>query len=76
LVQAKADGGLGIGTLITSLIFLALILLTVAFLMFSGVDVAKEDEAQGKPAAGAGHNRASFPVTRPDMNYGHEDMNV
>lgn len=38
LSQARADGGLGIGTTATSLVFLTAILGTVAFLSITGVD--------------------------------------
>lgn len=41
LSQAKADGGLGLGTTVTSYIFLALILLTVTYLSVTKRDTAK-----------------------------------
>lgn len=42
--QAKADGGLGLGTVVTSSIFLLAILITVIYLSITKKDVAKVDE--------------------------------
>ena len=42
LSQPRDEKGLGLGTLITSLVFLGLILITALFLAFSRVDVATE----------------------------------
>jgi uncharacterized membrane-anchored protein len=42
LASPKADGGLGLGTFVTSLIFLATILATVVYLSITRVDVTEE----------------------------------
>jgi len=48
LSQARADGGLGLGTTLTSCIFLGAILLTVVYLAVSRVDVTTPQEARAK----------------------------
>lgn len=48
--QAKADGGLGLGTTVTSLIFLGLILALVVYLQRSKVDLEEVDETEAVPA--------------------------
>jgi uncharacterized membrane-anchored protein len=56
LSQPKADGGLGLGTTVTSVIFLTAILAVVVYLTVSKVDLIKTDPAIiGSPSiAGAG----------------------
>ncbi|MFE2282979.1 hypothetical protein ACFXDJ_02195 [Streptomyces sp. NPDC059443] len=46
-----ADGGLGLGTAVTSVIFLAAILATVVYLTFSRSDVIEAQELTGTPPA-------------------------
>jgi uncharacterized membrane-anchored protein len=46
LGSAKADGGLGVGTLWTSVLFLATILLTVVYLTFTRRDETKDSAAK------------------------------
>ncbi len=48
LSQAQPDGGLGLGTTVTSGIFLAAILFTVIYLAITRVDVTTPAEAQAK----------------------------
>jgi uncharacterized membrane-anchored protein len=48
LSQAQTDGGLGLGTTVTSGIFLGAILLTVIYLAVSRVDVTTPAEARAK----------------------------
>lgn len=48
LSQAQTDGGLGLGTTVTSGIFLGAILLTVIYLALSRVDVTTPAEARAK----------------------------
>lgn len=43
LSQAPADGGIGLGTVVTSAIFLLAILATVIFLLITKKDTAKDD---------------------------------
>jgi uncharacterized membrane-anchored protein len=45
LSQPRADGGLGLGTTVTSIIFLATILLVVVYLSITRVDESKTDHA-------------------------------
>jgi uncharacterized membrane-anchored protein len=45
LSQARRDGGLGLGTTVTSLVFLAAILIVVVFLSITKRDVAREPTA-------------------------------
>jgi uncharacterized membrane-anchored protein len=45
LSQAQSDGGLGLGTTVTSFIFLGAIVITVAYLAFSKKDVISKEEA-------------------------------
>jgi hypothetical protein len=45
--QPKADGGLGLGTTVTSVIFLSTILALVAFLTITRVDVIPTEEHEG-----------------------------
>ena len=47
LSQAKSDGGLGLGTVVTSAIFLFTILVIVIYLTTTKKDVASEEEALG-----------------------------
>lgn len=52
LSQARVDGGLGLGTTVTSLIFLATILVTVVYLAVTRRDVtALEDESEEEEGA-------------------------
>src|SRR5213079_911150 len=67
LSQARADSGLGLGTTVTSVLFLATILLVVLFLTFTRKDVT-EIEAESKhdrPHANilvVAHKTATTPV--------------
>jgi uncharacterized membrane-anchored protein len=45
LSQPRADGGLGLGTTVTSIIFLAAILLVVVYLSITRVDETRVDHA-------------------------------
>jgi uncharacterized membrane-anchored protein len=47
LSQAKSEGGLGLGTVITSALFLITILIVVVFLTVTKKDVANDEEALG-----------------------------
>jgi uncharacterized membrane-anchored protein len=50
LSQARADGGLGLGTTVTSVIFLLAILLVVVYL-----SITRKDATEAKPGAGLPH---------------------
>ncbi|MGO4258168.1 hypothetical protein AB4Y76_16840, partial [Marmoricola sp. RAF53] len=51
LSQPKADGGLGLGTTVTSFLFLAAILALVTFLTVTKVDRTEEQVARELDAA-------------------------
>ena len=58
LASPKADGGLDLGTLVTSVIFLGTILATVIYLTVTRVDRTEERDAVGDTEARGSLDRA------------------
>jgi uncharacterized membrane-anchored protein len=64
--QAKADGGLGLGTTITSFIFLGVILALVVYLAVTKVDVIPTVGRRAKARAAAGEPRILVVANKKD----------
>lgn len=64
--QSKADGGLGLGTTVTSLIFLSTILALVAYLAATKVDVIPTIRRRPKSAAVTGEPRILVVTNKTD----------
>jgi uncharacterized membrane-anchored protein len=66
MAQPKADGGLGLGTTVTSYIFLATILALVVYLAMTKVDVIPTPGRRGTPADASGRPRILVVANQPD----------
>jgi uncharacterized membrane-anchored protein len=64
--QAKADGGLGLGTTVTSFIFLAIILALVVYLVVTRVDVIPTMGRRGMARTAAGEPRILVVANKRD----------
>jgi hypothetical protein len=61
---AKSDGGLGLGTAGTSIVFLAAVLATVAYLTISRRDVIDHDEQTRRPRTQSLAKSTAQPTSR------------